>query len=156
MYEKCKDLRGNNLNVKTGMIWGNQWDRTMMWLMECNAKNPETGKSKEEVIKDSTSWGNYENSTFTYINSSGGTSTKNEGSSTRIPTGSTEYTRANNIYDLAGNVCDWTMEAYSASIRVFRGGSYYSDGDDRPASYRFNDYPYSGYDNRRLQGCTLY
>ena len=38
MYEKCKDLRGNNLNVKTGMIWGNQWDRTMMWLIESGAK----------------------------------------------------------------------------------------------------------------------
>ena len=121
MYEKCKTLSDNNNNIETGMIWGNQWDRTLMWLMECNAENPETGKTKEEVISDSTSWGNYRNATFTYTNSSGVTATKNENSITRIPTGSTEYTKANNIYDLAGNVTDWTMEAYYTSSRVCRG-----------------------------------
>ena len=106
MYEKCKTLSDNNNNIETGMIWGNQWDRTMMWLMECNAKDETTGKSKEEVISDSSSWGNYRNATFTYTNSSGSTATKNSEKVTRIPTGSTEYTKANNIYDLAGNV--WT------------------------------------------------
>ena len=122
------------------MIWGNQWDRTMMWLMECNAENSETGKSKEEVIDDSKSWGNYSNATFTYTNSSGSTTTKNSGSSTRIPTGSTEYTKANNIYDLAGNVLDWTMEAYSTSYRVYRGGCY-NYGTGYPASVRDYDIP---------------
>ena len=96
MYEKCKTLSDNNNNIETGMIWGNQWDRTMMWLMECNAKDETTGKSKEEVISDSSSWGNYSNATFTYTNSSGVTATKNSGSDVRIPTGSTEYTKANN------------------------------------------------------------
>ena len=136
MYEKCKTLSDNNNNIETGMIWGNQWDRTLMWLMECNAKDETTGKSKEEVISDSTSWGNYSNATFTYTNSSGVTATKNENSSTRIPTGSTEYTNANNIYDLAGNVREWTMEADSASFRVLRGGFYSGDGDFRPARDR--------------------
>ena len=64
MYEKCKTLSDNNNNIETGMIWGNQFDRTLMWLMECNAENSETGKSKEEVIDDSKSWGNYSNATF--------------------------------------------------------------------------------------------
>ena len=137
MYEKCKDLRGDNLNIKTGMIWGNQWDRTMMWLIESGAK------TKEEVISDSTSWGNYNNATFQYTNSSGVTATKNEGSITRIPTGSTEYTKANNIYDLVGNVEDWTMEAYSTTRRVLRGGNYFSDGDGRPARNR-SDYSPNG------------
>ena len=136
MYEKCKTLSDNNNNIETGMIWGNQWDRTMMWLMECNAKDETTGKSKEEVISDSTSWGNYYNATFTYTNSSGVTATKNENSSTIIPTGSTEYTKANNIYDLAGNVYDWTMEAYSTNRRVSRGGNCSFDGGDRPAKTR--------------------
>ena len=71
MYEKCKTLSDNNNNIETGMIWGNQFDRTLMWLMECNAKDETTGKSKEEVIRDSKSWGNYLNATFTYTNSSG-------------------------------------------------------------------------------------
>ena len=146
MYEKCKTLSDNNNNIETGMIWGNQWDRTLMWLMECNAKDETTGKSKEEVIRDSTSWGNYYNATFQYTNSSGVTATKNENSSTRIPTGSTEYTKANNIYDLAGNVMDWTMEANHASYRVYCGGYYGDGGAYSPASIHFSlSYPtYSG------------
>ena len=141
MYEKCKTLSDNNNNIETGMIWGNQWDRTMMWLMECNAKDETTGKGKEEVISDSTSWGNYRNATFTYTNSSGVTATKNENSSTRIPTGSSDYTKANNIYDLAGNVYEWTMEVNSANYRVLRGSRYGFSGSDYPARYRNNDVP---------------
>ena len=142
MYEKCKTLSDNNNHIETGMIWGNQWDRTLMWLMECNAKDETTGKSKEEVISDSTSWGNYYNATFQYTNSSGVTATKNENRSTRIPTGSTEYTKANNIYDLAGNVWETTMEVYSTNRRVMRGGNYgIIGGTSYPASDRYDDVP---------------
>ena len=145
MYKKCKTLSNNNKNVVTGMAWGNQFDRTLMWLMECNAENPETGKSKEEVISDSTSWGNYNNATFEYTNSSGSTATKNQNYSLRIPTGSTEYTKANNIYDLAGNVYDWTMEAGSAYGRVCRGGNCSVDGNYNPARLRYGIYPTSSF-----------
>ena len=153
MYEKSKTLSDNNNNIETGMIWGNQFDRTLMWLMECNAKDETTGKSKEEVISDSTSWGNYSNATFQYTNSSGGTSTKNSGSGVRIPTGSTEYTNANNICDLAGNVFDWTMEAYDTYDRVYRGGGYSDNGTYDPASSRNNYSPADSYDGTRA---TLY
>ena len=144
MYEKCKTLSDNNNNIETGMIWGNQWDRTLMWLMECNAKDETTGKSKEEVIRDSTSWGNYNNATFTYTNSSGSTATKKQNSSVRIPTGSTEYTKANNIYDLVGNVWDWTMEAHHTDYRVFRGGGCNFNGTGGPASPRNYNFPTYG------------
>ena len=137
MYKRCKNIKGANTNVETGMIWGNQWDRTLMWLIETGSK------TKEQIADDSTSWGNYYNATFEYVNSSGSTATKNEGSSTRIPTGSAEYTKANNIYDLAGNVRDWTMEANSTYSRVCRGGYYYSVGGYGPAGYRNYDYPTS-------------
>ena len=150
MYEKCKTLSDNNNNIETGLIWGNQWDRTLMWLMECNAKDETTGKSKEEVISDSKSWGNYRNATFTYTNSSGSTATKNENSSTRIPTGSSDYTKANNIYDLAGNVYEWTMEAYGIDIRNLRGGSYSVTGSYDPASNRLG---YSPYGSGSIYGC---
>ena len=130
MYKRCKNIKGANTNVETGMIWGNQWDRTLMWLIETGSK------TKEQIADDSTSWGNYYNATFEYVNSSGSTATKNEGSSTRIPTGSAEYTKANNIYDLAGNVRDWTMEACSTYGRVFRGGYYSYYGDYYPAGSR--------------------
>ena len=135
MYKRCKNIKGANTNVETGMIWGNQWDRTLMWLIETGSK------TKEQIADDSTSWGNYYNATFEYVNSSGSTVTKNENSGTKIPTGNTEYTKANNIYDLAGNVYDWTMEAYSTSYRVYRGGYYYSYGDYYPADNRINYYP---------------
>ena len=135
MYKRCKNIRGANTNVETGMIWGNQWDRTLMWLIETGSK------TKEQIADDSTSWGNYYNATFEYVNSSGSTATKNENSSTRIPTGSAEYTKANNIYDLAGNVRDWTMEAYSTYVRVYRGGSYDYNGDSNPADYRYSVVP---------------
>ena len=143
MYKRCKNIRGANTNVVTGMIWGNQWDRTLMWLIETGSK------TKEEIADDSTSWGNYYNATFEYVNSSGSTATKNENSSTRIPTGSAEYTKANNIYDLAGNVYDWTMEAFSSYYRVYRGGyynyySYHGPADSRDYSYPAGSYSYYG------------
>ena len=140
MYKRCKNIKGANTNVETGMIWGNQWDRTLMWLIETGSK------TKEQIADDSTSWGNYYNATFEYVNSSGSTVTKNENSGTKIPTGNTEYTKANNIYDLAGNVYDWTMEAYSTYSRVYRGGSYDYGGDNYPAGLRNYNVPtYSGY-----------
>ena len=150
MYKRCKNIKGENTNVETGMIWGNQWDRTLMWLIETG------NKTKEQIADDSTSWGNYYNATFEYVNSSGSTTTKNENSGTRIPTGSTEYTKANNIYDLAGNVWDWTMEANGTNSRVSRGGNYYDNGDDIPAGYRINSYPTSSSSIRRLSCSTLY
>ena len=144
MYKRCKNIKGANTNVETGMIWGNQWDRTLMWLIETGSK------TKEQIADDSTSWGNYYNATFEYVNSSGSTATKNEGSSTRIPTGSAEYTKANNIYDLAGNVRDWTMEAYSTYSRVSRGGVYSYSGGYYPADSRFSSSPTYSYD---FYGC---
>ena len=137
MYKRCKNLRGKNTNVETGIAWGNQFDRTLAWLVETGSK------TKEQIADDSTSWGNYRNATFEYINSSGSTTTKNENSSTRIPTGSAEYTKANNIYDLSGNVLDWTMEAYDTYGRVLRGGYYGSTGANYPADSRSNYSPSS-------------
>ena len=139
MYKRCKNIKGANTNVETGMIWGNQWDRTLMWLIETGSK------TKEQIADDSTSWGNYYNATFEYVNSSGSTATKNEGSSTRIPTGSAEYTKANNIYDLAGNVRDWTMEASSTDGRVYRGGYCNNGGGYGPADSRYDDTPASSH-----------
>ena len=139
MYKRCKNIKGANTNVETGMIWGNQWDRTLMWLIETGSK------TKEQIADDSTSWGNYNNATFEYVNSSGSTVTKNENSGTKIPTGNTEYTKANNIYDLAGNVYDWTMEAYSTVNRVYRGGYCYNSGGYHPADSRYYNSPTSSY-----------
>ena len=73
-------------------------------------------------MTNSTSWRNYNNSTFEYRNTNGNIVIKNRNYYTTIPAGSTEYTKANNIYDLAGNVMDWTLEGNGSYGRYLRGG----------------------------------
>ena len=134
MYKKCKKLKNESINIETGMIWGCQWDRTLMWLIE--TKN----KTKKEICVDSSSWGNNLNSEFEYSSNSGKIMIKKSGNKVKIPTGSTEYTKANNIYDLAGNVLDRTVECIN-SCRISRGGVYVYDGNSTyNAAYR---HPYT-------------
>ena len=122
-YNKCKELSNKNDNVETGMIWGCQWDRTLMWLIESG------NKTKETVFKNSNSWGNYTESTFKYLDSNGEIKIKEPNTKLKIPTGSTEYTKANNIYDLAGNIRDLTMEEIKNFCRIYRGGDYTLNGN---------------------------
>ena len=127
-YKKLKSLRGKN-PVKTGVIWDIQWDETLKWLINSGEK------TYAEVGSDSTSWGNYSNSTFTYTDTNGRTSTKTSGyagSGRIVPTGSTEYTKANNIYDLAGNITEITMAIYNESnahYKSARGGYFNYEGN---------------------------
>ena len=137
-YKKIKRM-STDVNVSTSMIWGCLWDETLQWLVDSGAKT-------YAEMKDSTSWGNYNNSTFEYkTNISGSTSTKNASSGTRIPSGSTEYSKANNIYDMAGNVWDWTLEGDGSYYRGCRGGSFNGNGSGNPASYRDDHNPSDGY-----------
>ena len=129
LYKKCKDLRKQNDNIETSMIWGNQWDRTLMWI------NESANKTIEEIV-NSTGWGNYNNSSFEYINSNGALVTKENGVNMLIPTGSSEYTKANNIYDLAGNAYEFTMETSTIYGRILRGGSAWYSGNVTSCSYR--------------------
>ena len=133
MYKKCKELDNENNNVNTGMIWGCQWDQTLKWLVKSE------NKTKLEIV-DSTSWGNYVDSTFEYISKDGSLVIKEMDNSKIIPTGSSEYTKANNIYDLAGNVYEWTMEEARRFGRAYRGGYMSSKGNDSSDSR--NDYLY--------------
>ena len=124
MYQNSKKIAANN-NVKSTMIWGSMWDRTLIWLTE-------TGEKSYAELKDSSSWGNY--------NDSEGAAATGKG--TKRATGYNEAWKANNIYDLAGNVFDWTIEAHSTYSRVFRGGYYGDSGSNFPASYRLDSFPY--------------
>ena len=128
MYRNIKELAANS-SVKSTMIWGCLWDRTLIWLAETNqASSGVNGKSYAEIA-NSSGWGNYETD-------SGGTGSKQ-------PTGNSETWKANNIYDMAGNVYDWTIEAMYTDIRVFRGGYYNRGGSSHPASNRFSGTPSS-------------
>ena len=133
LYKKCKELNASD-KVETRMIWGCQWDVTMNWLISSGAK------TSNEVNKDSSSWGNYNN---TSVKANDGTTVlKANGTSAKLNTGKTTFTMANNIYDLAGNCFEWTQEANNTDSRACRGGDYFgSFGSSKPASSRFGDYP---------------
>ena len=124
------------------MIWGIQWDETLKWLIDTGEK------TYSEVGKDSISWGNYCNNSFTYYtNTSKSVATKASNSYTKIPSGAYEGANANNIFDLAGNVCDCTLESdisKTGNYRYIRGGNYSSYGFSGPAAVR--DYNEAIYD----------
>ena len=111
------------------MIWGCQWDVTMNWLISSGAK------TSDEVNKDSSTWGNYSNYN-TANNYTEGTTGYEKNAGSLQNTGSSENWKANNIYDLAGNVWEWTQEAYYAGSRAVRGGDFYNNGYNYPASSR--------------------
>ena len=130
LYNACRSskLQASD-KVKTQMIWGCQWDVTMNWLISSGAK------TSNEVNKDSRSWGNYsdskENAKVT-VTEEDGTTTNKYGR--KQNTGYSEYWKANNIYDLAGNCFEWTQEACNTYGRAYRGGGYYDNGSNYPAS----------------------
>ena len=143
-YVNSKNI-SMNLNIQPNLIYGCLWDETIQWLVDSGEK------TVEEIGSDSTAWGNYKNNTFEYTTELGGMTTKAENGYAIIPTGSTEVTKANNIYDIAGNMYEWTAEARGSSSRRLRGGHFNFNGDDYPASVRFDGYPgysYSHYGAR--------
>lgn len=113
----------NTGTVNSGLITGTQWDVMI---------NKIASSDNTKSLTDSSSWGNYINTTLTYIgrsatNTSGKTSvfgteetneTKNKDVVTILTTGASENTKAYNIYDVAGNVFEWTEE-----ISLFGGNS---------------------------------
>ena len=121
--------------AQSTMVYGNQWDEVMAWLIA-------TGdKTETQVNENSADWGNYSDSTGTAATNSGSPQTA----------GKNEAWQANNIYDLAGNCSEWTQEAYTTSYRVVRGGGYRGSGSSYPASdrgYKDPDYSHNYYSSR--------
>lgn len=117
-------------SVESYLCYSAHWDSALQWLINSGAK------TLSEVSSDSTSWGNYYNTTFTY----GTGLIKKTDVFARINTGvnTTPANRhiAKGICDLAGNVWEWTMESYDDSYRVFRGGRYFTYGNYEPAANR--------------------
>ena len=148
MWKKARKLTGTSAGAQ--MIWGIQWDETLKWLIDTGEK------TYAEVGKDSTSWGNCYNNSFTYYtNTSKSTATKASGTRTRIPSGAYEGANANNVFDLAGNVYDWTLESDGSGTgfnRYGRGGYY---GYGGYAASRGNSGPYSSDYDIGLR-CALY
>src|SRR5574344_556726 len=120
----AENMYDSSTSVKSGVLTGKAWDTTCNWL-----------KSTGVNIGDSTSYGNYKNSTFKYTNLNGIIVTKSANAVTKIPTGSTEYAKTNNIYDLAGNVWEWTNEK-RFSYFFLRGGACSIGGGTNQISFR--------------------
>ena len=117
-------------SVKSKLVSSYAWDTAIAFIQKTNS---DYGSSSEE--------GNYCDTTFTYIDITGASQTKEKSSrysGTLIPTGQT--TAVDNIYDMGGNVCEWTTE--SCSVKDFscteRGGVYHFDFAYLPAGDRNN------------------
>ena len=98
----------SNMKSNGHLVYGVEWDSVLKWALDSGAI------TIDDIQSDSSSWGNYSNST-------GGAAT-NSGS--RKPGGTNEYWKVNNIYDIAGNVSERTQEKYSTvtTYCVDRGG----------------------------------
>ena len=67
-----------------------------------------------------------------------------------LTTGASEDTKKMNIYDFAGNVYEWTLETYTSNTNnpsAIRGGNYYYNGSNYPASFRGNISTTSSYND---------
>ena len=99
MYDSISE---EDKNFESSLLTGAAWDRTLGWLYETAAV------TSEEIVVNSSSWGNYRDDTFS-------------GTTSLINTGSMPETEKNHIYDLAGNLWEWTTEASGTAYRVSRG-----------------------------------
>ena len=150
MYNKCKKLSNENGNVETGIIWGSQWDRILMWLIESG------NKDKTDIALTSVNWGNYKDSGFEYFDSNYDNVLKTKNSEVRIPTGSAEFTKANNIYDLAGNVSDLTMSVLNRLYKQYRGGNYQDKENSEIVTASLGAYSYQAMKHMRLPSNVIY
>ncbi len=124
LYKACKNI--DNAGVETRMIWGCQWDQVCNFIKTYK----EGTETKTRDITNSTSYGNYSNSTVS-------------GHGSKQVTGYSDSWKTNNIYDLAGNCWEWTQEANRTYDRACRGGFYGYGGGSDPVGSRNSDPPTS-------------
>jgi len=96
LYQMNKDMVKEN-GIKSSMIWGSQWDQTMIWF-------DTQGGTTKDYVYNSIGKGHY-------LGRDGST----------IATGSSPAHSVNNIYDMAGNAWELTLESTDTVFRVIRG-----------------------------------
>ena len=150
---RCSDAQQLANGMSTGnktssLMFGIQWDLVCKFLEVKGNWDTTTNTAQYYIKENSTSWGNYGNSTFTInstkakkynsSNKSCDDITGEKTSSMLLTTGASEYTNKMNIYDFAGNEYEWTLEKTTNTFFPCstRGGSYYDDGSSYPASLR--------------------
>ena len=125
LYQRHKKFTSSSDSMVSSMIWGSQYDAMLNWAQ---ASGTEEGAHATQI-------GN-----------------ANHNYSEAQKTGAETRDVINKIYDLEGNVREWTLEAYSTSYRVFRGGGYtdsYIPANHFPGTVYIN----SSYNGSRI---TLY
>lgn len=109
----CVDYAKSSKDLRSCLTTGAAFDSVVSWILKSGAK------TEEEVIKDSSSWGNYPKTL------------EEARKDWMLPTGSKKKWSVLRIYDLAGNGDEWTSEQKGYSY-LLRGGSY---SDQREVSY---------------------
>ena len=153
-------------NKTSSLMFGIQWDLVCKFLEVKGNWDTTTNTAQYYIKENSTSWGNYSNSSITLTrgkyntNPSSSSSTwtpfstdtenyvtsSKTNSSTSykqlLTTGASEYTNEMNIYDFAGNEYEWTLEKTTNTNDPcsYRGGDYSIYGAIYPASVRSNFY----------------
>ncbi len=149
----------------SSLLFGIQWDLVCKYLEVNGNWDTTTNTASYYLNSNSTSWGNYNNSSLLLyrgkynINPSSstsawtpyGTNTTNYVTSSKtssntsyyqlLTTGASEQTKKMNIYDFAGNEYEWTLEHATSNTDLpcaYRGGIYYYNGSYGPASYRYS------------------
>jgi len=144
-----------NAGTKTSsLMFGVQWDLVLAFMSKDTAKITST----DVLTKDSTTIGNYYNSTFqlsqtgkyamysnwklsptwnpsttattSFVDSSRNKLVQPGTDGILVTTGTSEKNKVMNIYDIAGNVWEWTLEktSHASNLCAERGGGLYYTG----------------------------
>ena len=145
-------MLSNQLSVggkTSSLMFGIQWDLVLKFI------ETKGEKTKDELMTDLTSWGNFKNAEFevnkgsysipkeanSWININSKYK-KISGQGVLFSTGITDRNSVLNIYDLAGNNWEWTLESNINGVEsvVKRGISYISDGNEEGLNYHATNY----------------
>lgn len=121
----------NSGEYTTSLMFGIQWDLVCKFIEETGSK------TYNEIAKDSSNWGNYNNSQFVvtsenakkivnnYWVSAEKGETKQKNTNMVYTTGASETNKVLNIYDLSGSFWEYTLERkISNNYSVLRGNYY--------------------------------
>ncbi len=152
----------NSGDYTSSLMFGVQWDLVLKYL--------ETkGATEDELDSNSTSWGNYLDSTYNITNTLAKYSleygaswlnapyNKKSSEPVLLTTGASSTFSKQNIYDIAGNVFEWTLEYTDRPNNpcTLRGGGYSYNGSSDPANYGGAFGTTYAYDDGRFSRVTL-